>query len=61
MVGGPGDSGDKQEALALLGPFLAGRCCHRRCHDPTQHTSGEKKTDIWTSGRTGGTKAALAM
>lgn len=43
MVGGPGDSGDKQEALALLGPFLAGRCCHRRCHDPTQHTSGEKK------------------
>lgn len=40
---GLGDSGDKQEALTLLGPFLAGRCCHRQCHDPTQHTSGEKK------------------
>lgn len=39
MVGGL----ETLETSTLLGPSYRGRCCHCRCRDPAQHTSGEKR------------------
>ena len=57
MVGGLETEETNRRRSLSLARLLAGRCCHRRCRDPTQLTPGERES--WSGGETVGGKEQL--